>query len=222
MKKIAVLAACIMLSAPVSAIAQSALDSALVLIPARPMEDIQADVTEATNRLFVAQARVPFIEGAEKQAQLQVDPWSKQIDLIKAKIDAAQSEKNKSAEVALEAEKSVLERQKNLAENNYDLRKAETDLAKANSEWVASQVKSLKFEAELAKKRAERAELLKGGTSAVGLAATDQSIRDFEKRALEAQKDEADKSGNRADKEKNIVSKRIKMLETQDKLMTGK
>lgn len=222
MKRSIILVASALLIGAGSVHAQSALDSSIVLIPLRSLDEIQADITEAKSRLSVATARVPVVEGAEKQAQLQIDPWSKQIDLAKAKVDEAKQSKNESAKVAAEAEKDALERQKKLAENNYDLRKAETDLAKATSEWIAAQIKAWELEAELAKKRVERDGLIKSGTSGIGLAAVDQVIRDLEKKALEAQKADADKSGNRADKEKNVVSKRLAILETQSKIMTGK
>jgi len=221
MKGTAVFFACVVLACPVIAIAQTPLDSGIVLIPLRSLDEIQADIADAKNRLSVAEARVPVVEGAEKQAQMQIDPWAKQIDLVKAKVDVARNEKNESAKTALEAEKNALERQKNLAENNHDLRKAETDLAKAHSEWIATQLRAWEFEQELAMKRIEREALVKSGTTTIGLAAVDQVVRNLERKALGAQKDEADKSGNRADKEKNIVSKRIKILETQDKIMTG-
>lgn len=222
MNRTAFVIVCVLLACTISAIAQTPLDSGIVLIPVRSLDEIQADIADAKNRLSVAEARVPVVEGAEKQAQMQIDPWTKQIDLVKAKVDVAKSEKNESAKTALEAEKNALERQKSLAENNYDLRKAETDLAKAHSEWIATQLRAWEFEQELAMKRVERDALVKSGTTAIGLAAVDQIVRNLERKTLGAQKDEADKSGNRADKEKNMVSKRIKILETQDKIMTGK
>ncbi len=222
MRKITILAAALLLLSPIGAFAQSGLDSGIVLIPLRSLDEIQGEITAAKTRLQTADAMVAVTEGAEKQAQLQIDPWTKQIDLIKAKVEAAKKEKNESAKVALEAEKDALERRKKLAENNYDLRKAETDLARAHSAWISAQIKSWELESELAKRRVEREGLVKSGTSGVGLASVDQVIRDLEKKALEAQKNEADKAGERADKEKNVVSKRLAILETQSKIMTGK
>lgn len=137
-------------------------------------------------------------------------------------MDAAKKESNESAKIAAEAEKKSLERQKDLAEKNYDLRKAETDFAKADAAWIAAQVSAGEMEFELAKKRFERDGLIKSGTSGVGLAAVDQVIRDLEMKALEAQKSEADKAGDRADKEKNIVSKRLAILEAQSKAIGGR
>ncbi len=202
--------------------AQTAFDSTIVLIPLRSLDEIQEEINGIKSRSNVATARVPVSEGAEKQAQLLIDPWRKQIELANAKVDAAKSEKNESARIAAEAEKKSLERQKDLAEKNYDLRKAETEFAKAEADWLMAQIKSAELEFELTKKRIERDGLVKSGTAGVGLNAVDQVIRDLEKKVLEAQKDEADKAGNRADKEKSIVSKRLAILESQNKILTGK
>lgn len=222
MRKLIILVAGMLLLSPLSVVAQSAMDSAIVLIPLRSLDEIQGEINAGKSALQVAQARVPVIEGAEKQAQILIDPWRSQIKLAEAKVDAAKKENNESAKIAAEAEKKSFERQKDLAEKNYDLRKAETDFAKADAAWIAAQVSSGEMEFELAKKRFERDGLIKGGTSGVGLAAVDQVIRDLEKKALEAQISEADKAGDRADKEKNIVSKRLAILDAQSKAISGK
>lgn len=202
--------------------AQEVTDSTIQLIPLRTLDEIQSDISAAKTALQVARARMPVFEGAEKQAQIQVDPWKKEIDLTNSKIDVAKKEKNESSKVALEAEKKALERRKSLAENNHQLRKAETEVAKAELEQIEADLKAWELELELARHRSEREELAKAGTEGVGLAAVDQMIRDLEKKALEAQKDSADKSSKCADKEKNVVNKRLAILETQNKIMTGK
>ena len=222
MRKLIVLALSAALISPIMAVAQTSLDSAIVLIPLRSLDEIQSEINEAKSELQVAEARVPVVEGAEKQAQILIDPWRNQLKLAEAKVDATKKEDNESARVAAEAEKKSLERQKELAEKNYDLRKAETDFAKADAQWIAAQVTARELEFELAKNRFEREGLVKSGTAGVGLAAVDQVIRDLEKKALEAQKSEADKAGDRADKEKNVVSKRLAILETRNKAISGK
>jgi hypothetical protein len=222
MRYLFVVAVCAVLVIPVSATSQTAFDSTIVLIPLRSLDEIQAEINTTKSRLQVAQARLPVAEGAEKQAQMMIDPWRKQIDLANAKVDAAKKEKNESAKIAAEAEKKSLERQKELAEKNYDLRKAETDFAKSESQWIEAGIKANEMEFELAKKRIEREQLVKGGTTGVGLAAVDQVIGELLKKSLEAEKDEADKGGNLADKHKDVVSKRLAILEAQAKAVSGK
>lgn len=221
MRNLVVVALCLVALGAWDAHAQGFVDTSIVLIPLRSPELIRADIDAANNQLQVAEARVPVVEGAEKQAQHLIDPWSKQIDLVNAKIDVAKKEKSEAGKVAGEAEKKVLEQKKKLAENNYDLRKAETDLAKADRDLLKAQIKYLQLESELAEKRIQRDELVKAGTTSVGLTAVNELIAEVLRKALEADREVADKTGNKSDKYKSVVNKRLDILQTQTKLLQG-
>jgi predicted nucleic acid-binding Zn-ribbon protein len=121
--------------------------------------------------------------------------------------------------VALESEKKAAERQKDLIARRESLRDAEIELEKKNSELADVRRQALELELQLAVRRLDQE---RAGRRAVpGDARTRQVLGDLEKRTLQLQQQEVEKSKEVADRRKEIIKKRLEILDAQRKFLVG-
>ena len=108
---------------------------------------------------------------------------------------------------------------KELLERRRSLREAEIDLERKRGEAADLSRKALELELQLVLKRMERTPRL---LSAAEKASFDQVVGDLQRRTLEAQRSQAAKAADVADREKKIVEHRLAILQAQQKIIGGR
>ncbi|HET8835591.1 MAG TPA: hypothetical protein VFN08_12735 [Gemmatimonadales bacterium] len=194
-------------------------DSFLVAVPIRDTSEIQRELGSAIQAKSQAEHDRARAEELRVSARARMARKSGEINAIKAREKVAKDEKRSADVVALQAEKKALEREKDLIERRESLREAEIELEKKQGELAEVKRQALELEIQLAIRRLqqERAD----GRAGPDDARTRQVLNDLEKRTLERQRDEADKSKEVADRRKDIIKKRLEILDAQRKFAGG-
>jgi hypothetical protein len=192
------------------------IDSFLVLVPRRSVDDIRADIGRARRDGRAAlDARGTAAELNLRSDALIADQ-KQLIERLDARLKVAKDAKREAEVVGLEVEKKTAERAKELLEKRKALREAEIDLAKAGQELAAAAERAYGLEAELASQRAA-AGVSDGGTSRS--VSGRRILREVEKRTLEEMKSMAEREIDYAERGKRLAERRLEVLEAQVKLV---
>jgi hypothetical protein len=194
-------------------------DNFLVVVPLRETAYIENELAAARKARTQADHDRANAEVLRNTAQVRIDRKESEIDAIENRQKIARNEKRGADADALEAEKQAAEREKAVLEQRESLRGAEVELEKKRAEQADARRMALELERELASRRAGQARAGRaGGPSG---ASTEQVLADLEKRTLEAQRKEAEKSAEVADSQKQIIERLLGVLEAQQKLIGG-
>ncbi|HEU4473971.1 MAG TPA: hypothetical protein VFR72_03985 [Gemmatimonadales bacterium] len=172
----------------------------------RAIEDAKLDQREAETEYNEQQA-------LESQVKAMVEVKKQEVSTLDAQRKLAEKS-NQEAEVAtFEAEKKDAERHKQFLEKRVSLHQAEKDAAKARKSHAESTQKALELELQLSNRRADR-----DRTATTDAAATmrhENVVRELERKVLEAQRVEADREKQVADKHQSIAKRRLELYQAQ-------
>jgi chromosome segregation ATPase len=202
---------------PAPTVAQA--DSFLLLVPNRDTADVQREIGAAVQRRMRAEASLQRFVELRSGTQLRVDDMKRRIDAIGERANAAKKEKREADRTRLEAERKAAEREKSLLERRVALRAAEMEVQKKQSEAAELERKALELEVQLALKRADPARPAPG---TVVRASYDQVLSDLERQVLEAQRAAVAKAVDATSSQKDVVERRLEILEAQRKVVGGK
>jgi hypothetical protein len=194
-------------------------DSFLVAVPIRDTTDIQREIGAAAQEKAQAATDRARAESLKQSAIARIARKNAEIKAIGDQEKTAKNEKRSADLVAIRVDKKAAEREKNLIERRQSLREADIELAKKQSELADARRQALELELQLAVRRIdyERAGTPRGPAGA----RAEQVLSDIEKRTLEAQQKEVEKSKEVADRQKTIIQRRLQILEAQRKLIAG-
>lgn len=199
-------------AAPGRASALSSLGFVEILTP-RSTDRIQRAIEAAKLDQREADAEYNEQEGLEGQVKAMVEVKKQEVSTLDAQRKLAEKSKQEAEVATFEAEKKDAERHKQFLEKRVSLHQAEKDAAKARKNLAESTEKALELELQLANRRADR-----DRTSATDAAATMRSenvIRDLERKVLEAQRLEAEREKQVADKHQGIAKRRLELYQAQ-------
>jgi hypothetical protein len=172
----------------------------------RAIEDAKLDEREAETEYNEQQA----LEG---QVKAMVEVKKQEVSTLDAQRKLAEKTKQEGEVATFEAEKKDAERHKQFLEKRVSLHQAEKDAAKARKSLAEATQKSLELELELANRRADR-----DRTATTDAAATmrhESVIRQLERKVLDAQRVEADREKQVADKHQDIAKRRLELYQAQ-------
>ncbi|SYZ74782.1 exported hypothetical protein [Candidatus Zixiibacteriota bacterium] len=194
-------------------------DSRMVVIPVRGLSEIASDIDNAMaykqhamDRKSQADNRLTEIDGALETRKAA----NKDIDRRKSEAKEA---KRESEAIALDIEKKVNQQAMELLNRLKDLRKAEIEEAKLATDMADAEIKALQLENELQDKRIEYDSLVAAAASTLTQTTSQQVLRELEKKLLKQQEEHAGAMQKLASKQKDIISRRMKLHEAQAKLM---
>jgi hypothetical protein len=194
-------------------------DSFLVAVPIRDTVEIHRDLAEAAQAKTEAEQGRMSAERLRSSAEARLARKDGEIDGIKAREKTAKSQKQAGEIAALEAERKAAEREKDLIKRRQSLRQAEIELEKKRTELADISRQALELELQLAVRRLDQERA--GNPGGPAGARNRQVLGDLEKRTLEVQRQEVDKSKEVADRRKEIIKRRLEILEAQRKFVTG-
>ncbi len=172
----------------------------------RAIEDAKLDQREAETEYSEQQA-------LESQVKAMVEVKKQEVSTLDAQRKLAEKSKQEAEVATFEAEKKNAERHKQFLEKRVSLHQAEKDAAKARKSHAEATQKALELELQLANRRADR-----DRTAATDAAATmrhENVIRELERKVLEAQRVEADREKQVADKHQAIAKRRLELYQAQ-------
>ena len=172
----------------------------------RAIEDARLDQREAETEYKDQQA----LEG---QVKAMVEVKKQEVSTLDAQRKLAEKSKQEAEVATFEAEKKDAERHKQFLEKRVSLHQAEKDAARARKSYAEATQKALELELQLANRRADR-----DRTATTDAAATmrhESVIRELERKVLEAQRVEADREKQVADKHQDIAKRRLELFQAQ-------
>jgi hypothetical protein len=199
-------------AAPSRASVLSSLGFVEILTPRSP-DRIRRAIEEAKIDQREAEAEYSEQQGLEGQVKAMVEVKKQEASTLDAQRKLAEKSKQEGEVATFEAEKKDAERHKQFLEKRVSLHQAEKDAAKARKNLAESTQKALELELQLANRRADR-----DRTAATDAAATmrhENVIRDLERKVLEAQRVQAERERQVADKHQDIAKRRLELYQAQ-------
>jgi hypothetical protein len=199
-------------TADTRAAALSSLGFVEILTP-RSTDRIQRAIEDA--KLDQREAETAFSEqqGLEGQVKAMVDVKKQEVSTLDAQRKLAEKSKQEAEAASFEAEKKDAERHKQFLEKRVSLIQAEKDAAKARKNLAESTQKALELELQLANRRADRDRT--ASTDAAATMRHENVIRELERKVLEAQRVEAEREKQVADKYQDITKRRLELYQAQ-------
>lgn len=194
-------------------------DSFLVVVPVRDTMTIKRDISAVIQERRQADRDRAQAEGLKQSARARIARKQTEIGGIERQQKLFKSQKREADAIALEADKKAAEQEKDLIERRASLRDAEIELEKKRTEMLDTRRQALELELQLANRRLDQARA--GNPGGPAGARIKQVLNDLEKRTLETQQKEVDKSKELADRQKDIIQKRLQILDAQRKFTAG-
>ena len=199
-------------AAPSRAAVLSTLGFVEILSP-RPTDRIQRAIEQAKIDEREAEAEYREQQGLEGQVKAMVEVKKQEVSTLDAQRKLAEKSKQEAEVATFEAEKKDAERHKQFLEKRVSLHQAEKDAAKARKSLAESSQKALELELQLANRRADRDRTT--STDAAAIMRHENVIRDLERKVLEAQRVEADREKQVADRHQDITKRRLELYQAQ-------
>ena len=183
-----------------------------ILTP-RSSDRILRAVEEAKLDQREAEAEYNEQQGLEGQVKAMVDVKKQEVSTLDAQRKLAEKSKQEGEVATFEAEKKDAERHKQFLEKRVSLHQAEKDAAKARKNLAESTQKALELELQLANRRADRDRT--ASTDAAASMRHENVLRELERKVLEAQRVQAERERQAADKHQDIAKRRLELYQAQ-------
>jgi hypothetical protein len=189
--------------------ALSSLGFVEILIP-RPADRLQREIEETKLDMMEADSEIKQRQGLEDQVKAMAEVKKQEISTLDAQRKLAEKAKNEAQVASFEAEKRDAERHKQFLDKQVLLHQAEKETAKARKSLAEATQKALELELQLTNRRGERS----SGDAAVATR-NDNVIRDLERKTLEAQRLQADREKQVAERHQDIAKRRLELYQAQ-------
>ena len=151
--------------------------------------------------------------GLEGQVKAMVDVKKQEVSTLDAQRKLAEKSKQEAEVASFEAEKKDAERHKQFLEKRVSLHQAEKDAAKARKNLAESTQKALELELQLVNRRGDRDRT--ASTDAAASMRHENVFRELERKVLEAQRVQAERERQVADKHQDIAKRRLELYQAQ-------
>ncbi len=193
-------------------------DQRMVVIPARSMSEIAADIDDANRTKQLAVDRKTQSENRLREIENAIETRKVSLKDTDRKKDDAKKAKRESELIALQIEAKANQQAIDLLNKLKDLRKAEIEEAETETKLSDVEVQVYQLENELQVKRIQYDSLTAAGASDLTRTTAQQVLRELEVRLLKLQNEQAAATQKVASKQKDIVARRMKLHEAQLKL----
>ncbi len=193
-------------------------DPRMVVIPTRTFDEINNDADNAKASKSLAELRRQQAEERLRQVDGTIDSRKKMLSDVDRRKNEAKKAQRASELIALDIEKKANQQAVGLLNKLKELRKTEAEESKAEAELADVEFQTLQLESELVRKRNEYDSMATAGTGDLTLTTAQQVLRELEIRVLKLQQQQAEATQKVASKQKDIISRRMKLHEAQLKL----
>ena len=193
-------------------------DQRMVVIPMRSLSEIGTDIDNAMAAKQHALDRRVQTDNRLKEIESAIEAKKTALKDVDRRKDDAKKGKRESELTAQQIETKANQQATDLLERLKDLRKAEIGEAEVAGELADVEIKALRMENELQRKRMEYDSLSAVGVSTLTQSTVQQVLSELEVRLLKLQQDRASATQKLASKQKDIITRRMKLHEAQLKL----
>jgi hypothetical protein len=185
----------------------------LDILTPRPADRIQQEIEQTKLDAKEADAERKRLQGVEDQVKAMVQVKKQETSTLDAQKEMAEKAKNEAEVASFEAEKKDAERHRQFLEKRVSLHRAEKETAEARKDLAEATRKSLELELQLTNRQAERKRA--GATDAAAALRHDNVIRELERKVLEAQRAQADREKQLAERHQDIARRRLELYQAQ-------
>ena len=193
-------------------------DGFLVLVPLRPVADIETDIAAADAELGRAARAERHATDLRGSTRGSIEAKKQEIIAAKRRRDLAKTNRSEVEVATLDAQLKAMEREKDLLEQRELLGSAEIDLARRSGELSTLEKRALGFERELMVKRHERLAITATGPAASSL---DRVILALEQQTLSAQVTQADKKIEVASLARRVADRLLDILAAHRRIVVS-
>jgi hypothetical protein len=183
-----------------------------ILTP-RPADRLQREIEETKLDMMEADSEIKQRQGLEDQVKAMAEVKKQEISTLDAQRKLAEKAKNDAEAATFDAEKKDAERHKQFLDKRVSLHQAEKETAKARKSLAEATRKALDLELQLTHRRGERE--LAGTGDPAGTLRQDNVIRELERKTLEAQRFQADREKQVAERNQDIAKRRLELYQAQ-------
>lgn len=198
----------------------ASVDTFMVIVPVRSIEDIKKDVEVLDAYRVRAKGRMGDLKEQSRKVETEIGMKEKEIELLESREDAADNEKKTAEVAALKAQIKGVEMIKDLLELRKDLYSAETSAAEAVVDYAAAAQDMYDKEMTLAQKRKERGDQAGGGGTKSSVAAGNRALFELENSVLQAQVVKLSKQEKMLSRERDVAEVQQKIAEMQAKILS--
>jgi hypothetical protein len=181
------------------------------ILSPRSSDRILRAIEQAKVEQREADAEFKEQEALETQVKAMVEVKKQEVSTLDAQRKLAAKNKREAEVATFEAEKKDAERHKQFLERRVMLHEAEQDAARARMNLAESTQKALELELQLASRRIGRDATTDPGTTM----RHESVIRELERKVLEAQRVQAEREKQVADKHQDIAKRRLELYQAQ-------
>jgi hypothetical protein len=195
-------------------------DTFMVIVPARPVNEINQDIQVLDAYRARAKARLDDLKEQMRKVESEIELKGKEITLLESRQDLAENEKKEAQAESLNVQIEGVERIRDLLEQRKELYSAEVSAAEAAIAYASAAEDMYDKEIALAKKREDLANQAgAGGTRAI-LAGSNRALFELENSVLEAQMEKLSKQEKALTIDQDVVEQQQKLAEMQGRLLT--
>lgn len=185
------------------------------IVPQRSADLIQGDLKTAQNNLQELDKAIADAQNGIKESEGWLAANKKEVDGLKAKLDAAKKEKREADKITLEGQLKQMDLVDQYLKKTKDIRGAELDVAKSQKELVGAQTKAYQSELDLSKKTAA---IKSAGPDGLSKSVIDAAQAG--ENTLKLMKTMAEKNEDVLSQMKKLADRRIDLVQARNKLLT--
>lgn len=194
------------------AAALSSLGFVEILTP-RSSDRLHRLIEEAKLEQREAEADYSDRQDLEAQIKAMVEVKKQEISTLDAQRKLAEKSKQEAEAASFEAEKKDAERHKQFLEKRVSLHQAEKETARSRKSSAEATRKALELEVQLANRRAQRDRV--AATDPAAAMRHESVVRDLERKVLMAQRTQADREKQVAERHQDIAKRRLELHQAQ-------
>ncbi|HEY9507824.1 MAG TPA: hypothetical protein VIQ27_17825 [Gemmatimonadales bacterium] len=190
------------------------------IVTPRPADRLRREIEENKLDMADAEADIKQIQAREDQVKAMVEVKKQEVSTVDAQRKLAEKNKQEAEAAGFAAEKKDAERHKQFLERRVSLHQAEKESAKARKNLLEAARKSLELELQLTTRQGERD--LAAVTDPAASLRQDNVVRELERKVLEAQRTQADREKQLADRHVDITKRRLELYQAQQAAAGGR
>ena len=195
-------------------------DTFMVIVPVRPVNEIKQDIQVLDAYRARAKARLDDRKEQMRKVESEIELKGKEITLLESRQDLAENEKKEAQAESLKVQIEGVERIRDLLEQRKELYSAEVSAAEAAVAYAGAAEDMYDKEIALAKKREDLANQPgAGGTKSI-IAGSNRALFELENSVLQAQMEKLSKQEKALSKDQDVVEQQQKLAEIQGRLLT--
>jgi hypothetical protein len=197
----------------------SAVDTFIVIVPARPVNEIKQDIEVLDAYRARAKARLPELKDQIRKVESQMELKEKEISLLETRQDAAEKEEKEAEAATLKTQIEGAERIRDLLKERRELYSEEIGAAEAAVDYAVVAEDMYDKEIALSKNREDLAKQAGTGGSKTFVSSSNPALLELENSVLDAHIQKLKLQEKTLSEEKDVVEQQRKIAEMQGRML---